>query len=130
MPSSLSDLTTLITPRISVIIFAGYPERTFCCVYRYIARAGEREREREREKEREKERERKREREREERERRERDKREKEREREILCPYFVNETLGKNRKITVKLIETIKNAVFSYIGYYSSENSKHKHFSR
>jgi hypothetical protein len=80
--------------------------------------ARERERKREREKERERE-----EREREETESREKE-RERERERERSLPLFVNKTLGNKRKIAVKLVETVKNAIFSYIGHYSSENSE------
>jgi hypothetical protein len=81
--------------------------------------------EREQEREIEKEREIKREREREEKERREREERERitERKRERSFPLFVNETLHKKRKITVKLVLTVINAIFSYIGHYSSENS-------
>jgi hypothetical protein len=79
--------------------------------------ARERERKRERDREKARERERTRETERERREREERERKDKKRERE---KYKWN--IARKKKITVKLVETLKNAIFSYIGHYSSEN--------
>jgi hypothetical protein len=59
-----------------------------------------------------------------ERERRDREKRERERERSF--PLFVNKTLRK--KNPVKLVETVKNAIFSYIGHYYSSEKVNNHF--
>jgi biopolymer transport protein ExbB/TolQ len=82
-------------------------------ILNFIKREREREREREKKREREKEREKERDRgEREETEKRQRKEIEIEIERERSFPLVVNKTLREKRKITVKLVETVKNAIF------------------
>jgi hypothetical protein len=57
----------------------------------------------------------------------EREKRErKEREKDHF-QLFVKKILRK-KKITVKLVKTFKNAIFLYIGHYSSKNSDNQFF--